>query len=174
MDAIAIFANEAVMFERWLLSGTDQHADAARECLIRLVGLYRAGIGLPSACPNETPEQGDIEGVGDEGWRAAYEASARLPIDYYAEVFDPTEIERTAPGIASLADDLADIYRDIVPGLRSYQRGDHASALWEWTFGLHAHWGAHATVAIRALHWWLRNNNACRLSDDRVDKTRDP
>ena len=44
---IGKFADEAAAFERWLLSGADQGADAARECLIRLLELYRAGIELP-------------------------------------------------------------------------------------------------------------------------------
>jgi len=47
MDAVARFADEAATFERWLLSGTDQEADAARECLIRLLELYRAGVAAP-------------------------------------------------------------------------------------------------------------------------------
>lgn len=164
MDSVAKFADEAAAFERWLLSGTDREADAARECLIRLLELYRTGIGLPPEWSDELAGRGDIERVDDTEWRAAYEASGRLPLDYYAEVYDPTEITGEAPVTGSLADDLADIYRDVVTGLRAYQRGDHASAVWEWSFNLHAHWGAHATGAMRALHWWLRNNAPKGLS----------
>jgi hypothetical protein len=101
-------------------------------------------------------------------WHKAYEASRRLPLDYYSEIFDPTVVPAEAPVTGSVSDDLADIYRDVVTGLRAYKRGDRAGAIWEWSFGLHSHWGAHAIGAIRALHWWLRNNAPNRLSDGRV------
>jgi hypothetical protein len=74
-------------------------------------------------------------------------------------------ITTETPVVGSLSDDLADIYRDVVTGLRAYDRGDRAGAVWEWRFNLHAHWGAHATGAMRALHWWLCNNDPGRLSN---------
>ena len=95
---------------------------------------------------------------------SATPSGAALPLDFYGEVYDPTEITGEAPVTGSLSDDLEDIYRDVVTGLRAYQRGDRAGAVWEWSFNLHAHWGAHATGAMRALHWWLRNNARNRLS----------
>jgi hypothetical protein len=167
MDSVAKFADEAAAFARWLLSGADQGADAARECLIRLLELYRAGIELPPEWSNELEERADVERVGDAEWRNAYDATRRLPMDYYSEVFDLTEVPaEEAPVIGSVSDDLADIYRDVVTGLRAYEQGDRAGAVWEWCFGLRAHWGAHATGAMRALHWWLRNNAPGRLSND--------
>ena len=165
MDSIEKFADEAAAFERWLLSGTDREADAARACLIRLLELYRAGIALPPESSDELGDGDDIERVGDAEWDVAYKASARLPLDYYAEVFDPTEVPGEAPVVGSLSDDLADIYRDVVTGLRAYHSGDRAGAVWAWSFCLHAHWGAHATGAMRALHWWLRNNAPKHLSE---------
>jgi len=103
MDSVEKFAREAAAFERWLLSGTDREADAARECLIRLLELYRAGMELPPEWSDELEGRADVERVGD------------------------------------------------------------AAAVWEWSFGLHAHWGAHATGAMRAPHWWLCDNSANRL-----------
>jgi hypothetical protein len=169
MDPVAKFADEAAAFERWLLSGADEGADAARECLIRLLELYHAGIELPPESSNELEERADVERVGDAERRRAYDATRRLPLDFYSEVFDPTEVPaEKAPVIGSLSDDLADIYGDVVTGLRAYRQGDRARAVWEWSFWLHAHWGAHATGAMHALHWWLRNNAPGRLSDDRA------
>jgi hypothetical protein len=164
MDAVARFADEAAKFERWILSGTDQHADAARHCLTRLLDLYRAGIELPPQWSDELEGRPEVEGVGKAEWRRAFEASRRLPFDLYGDVVDPTEVPAESAVIGSLSDDLADIYRDVVTGLRAYRRGDRAGAVWEWSFNLHAHWGAHATGAIRALHWWLANNASNRLS----------
>jgi hypothetical protein len=163
MDSVEKFAREAAAFERWLLAGADREADAARECLIRLLDLYRAGIELPPEWSAELEGRADVERVGYAEWRKAYDASRRLPVDLYSQVFDPTVTSTEAPGIGSVSDDLADIYRDVATGLRAYERGDRAGAVWEWSFGLHSHWGAHATGAMRALHWWLSNNAPNRL-----------
>jgi hypothetical protein len=166
MDPVARFADEAAAFEQWLLSGTDRGADAARACLIRLLELYRAGMDLPPEWSDNLEGRADVKRVADEEWRRAYEASGRLPLDSYSTVFDPMTVPGEAPVIGSLSDDLADIYRDVMTGLRACNLGDRAGAIWEWSFGLHSHWGAHATGAMRALHWWLSNNGPDRLSDD--------
>ncbi len=167
-DAVARFADEALAFELWLLAGKDEGADAARECLIRLLELYRAGLALPPEWSDDLEDREDTPRVSDEDWRKAYRAAARLPLDNYSEVFDPTEVPDDEPVIGSLADDLADIYRDVVTGLRAHERGDRANAVWEWSFGLRSHWGAHATGAVRALHWFLTNQAPDRLSDREV------
>ena len=40
-------------------------------------------------------------------------------------------------------------------GLRWFEAGHPAEAVWVWGFHLVHHWGEHATSAIRALHCWL-------------------
>ncbi len=155
MDSVEKFAAEAARFERWLLEGTDREADAAREALIRLLELYRAGIGLPSAWSDALGNRDDVERIGDAQKRVAYEASRRLPLDRYTEIFNPLSEPPESPVVGSLSDDLADIYGDVATGLRAYESGDRAGAVWEWSFNLQFHWGEHATSAIRALHWWL-------------------
>ena len=155
MDSIDAFAIQARLFERWLLEGTDQQADAATEGLKRLLELYRAALDLPAAWSDELREAADAEQLGEDEVRRAADAARRLPTDFYSEVFDPTITPPAEPVTGSLVDDLADIYRDVGGGLRAYERGDRAAAAWEWSFNLHSHWGAHATGAIRALHWWL-------------------
>jgi hypothetical protein len=164
MDPVEKFAREAATFEGWLLAGADRGADAVRECLLRVLDLYRAGIELPGEWSDELDGSADLEPVGEAEWRKAFEAARRLPLDHYSEVFNPTATPADAPVIGSVSDDLADIYRDVVTGLRAYERGDRMAAVWEWSFGLHSHWGAHATCAMRALHWSLCNNAPNRLS----------
>jgi hypothetical protein len=112
-------------------------------------------------------ESSESARLGDGERQRAYRASQRIPLDLYGEVFNPTLVPPEEPVIGSIADDLADIYREIAAGLRAYEQGNHAAAAWEWTFGLHSHWGAHATSAIRALHWWLAENAIDRLSSGR-------
>jgi hypothetical protein len=61
------------------------------------------------------------------------------------------------PGTGDLADDLADIYRDLKPGLTAWATENDAfleDALYQWAHYGHAHhWGRHAVNAMRALHW---------------------
>lgn len=164
MEPVEKFTNEAAAFEHWLLHGTESGGAAVRECLRRLLALLAAGIELPPARADGLADRDETEPVSDAEWRMAYEAAQRLPVDYYGEVYDPTLIPPDEPGVGSIADDLADIFRDVVGGLRMYRRGDLAGAVWEWSFGLRAHWGAHATSAVRALYWWSRENAGDTLS----------
>ena len=173
MDSVERFAAVATAFERWILEGKAEGADAAREALTQLLALYSAGLMLPAAWSNALEGAADVEPVGEAQWRKAFERCKRLPLDLYSEVYSPIAASDEGPVTGSLADDVTDIYRDIATGLRAYERGDHAGAVWEWSFGLHSHWGAHATSAIRALHWWLVENASDRLSVPREVNGRD-
>jgi hypothetical protein len=52
-----------------------------------------------------------------------------------------------------LADDLADIWADLKQGLLALDAGaPPEDVTWEWRLLFYAHWGRHATVALRALH----------------------
>lgn len=167
MNAVERFAVAAADFERWLVNGTDRGSDAAREALIQLLRLYAYGLELPEAWSDDLADRSDVKRLAEGEWRRAVAACERLPLNLYSDVFNPLEATAVTAVTGSLADDLADIYRDIVSGLRAYELGNRAGAVWEWSFGLHSHWGAHATSAIRALHWWLCENAIDRLSAPR-------
>ena len=71
----------------------------------------------------------------------------------YWECSNPYVREELMAG--SLADDFADIYRDIKPGLLSYDAGGATSreaAVTEWRSAMLSHWGQHATGALRVLY----------------------
>jgi hypothetical protein len=95
------------------------------------------------------PDHGD-----QEEWSQLYHGLGRKfgKWNYYREVFDPYKPTTEAEVTGSLADDFADIYRDLRSGLRKWDRGDTGGALWEWRFGLENHWGEHATGSLRSLH----------------------
>lgn len=158
MDAIDRFAAEAACFREWALNGTDEAEWAARGALLRLTRLYLAALELPPAWTEELAEQPAVERVSDEESQAIGAACRRLPFDMYGEVFDPLHIPPEEAVVGSLTDDITDIYRDVITGLREYNAGRRAQAVWEWGFGLRHHWGEHATGAIRALHCWLSCN----------------
>jgi hypothetical protein len=77
---------------------------------------------------------------------------------WYWEVFDPYHPAADGPIQHSLADDLADIYRDLRPGLLSWTKHPESTRraiVWHWRFGYFSHWGHHIIDAIRAMHTWL-------------------
>jgi hypothetical protein len=148
------FVEEARRFERWARSGIGSDALAVREALIRVTQLYLAGLALPLPWSDGLqPEVGTL--VHEDEWNTVLRAAGCLPLDHYGEVFDPLIVPPEEPVIGSIADDIADIYRDVVTGLRLDQSGQRPEAIWQWSFNLRHHWGEHATGAIRALHCWL-------------------
>lgn len=166
MDALDRFGAEAALFQQWARHGTDRGEAAAREALLRITRLYLAALDLPPSHGEEPADAVDAKSVDDEEWRAVFAAASRLPLDYYGEVFDPSALPPEEPVVGSFADDIADIYRDVVGGLREQQAGRRARAAWQWSFAFRHHWGKHATGAIRALHSWLAANASDRLAAD--------
>jgi len=76
---------------------------------------------------------------------------------FYNAHFSPTTASPTdEPSQGDLADDLADIYRDLKPGLVAWNTGDDRylqDVLYQWVhYGYVHHWGRHAVNAMRALH----------------------
>jgi hypothetical protein len=158
-DATFVFAEEAAAFERWARSDIQPSEVGAREALVRITRLILAAVSLPEPQRGRL-EEGAEDGVADEEWKAVAEAAGRLPLDHYGEVFDPLKVPPEEPVIGSVVDDVADIYRDVVTGLRYYRSNRRHDALWEWTFTFRHHWGQHATGAIRALNSWLAANTS--------------
>jgi hypothetical protein len=77
--------------------------------------------------------------------------------DAYWGVFEPTCPGEREACAMSLADDLADIYRDLRDGLAAWDSGRPDEAAWGWRFTYWSHWGAHAVGALGALHWHQRS-----------------
>jgi hypothetical protein len=70
--------------------------------------------------------------------------------DEYAELFDPYRDTKATP--FRLSDDLAAVTADLIHGLKHYQAGRAAEALWWWQYSYVNHWGTHGGAALRALH----------------------
>ncbi len=77
-------------------------------------------------------------------------AERLLSCDEYAELFDPYEDTQATP--FRLSDDLAAVAADLIHGLKHYQAGRAAEALWWWQYSYVNHWGTHGGAALRALH----------------------
>jgi hypothetical protein len=75
-------------------------------------------------------------------------------------VFDPLKLDREDPMITTLSDCLADIWKDLKPGLEALDVDRQRywnQALWKWRFSFQTHWGRHAIDALRAIHFQLQD-----------------
>lgn len=90
-------------------------------------------------------------------WRELYESlRAKLAnLDLYWQVFDPTKDNEAIHG--SLADDFADIYRDLKEELvlNEIHQASPEQNIWHWRLGYYSHWGKHAIDALRTMHFVL-------------------
>jgi hypothetical protein len=153
------FLSVARRFEKWAARGTDQGLDAAQNGLRLIAQLYAAGLELPGF-PEEVDPNFEEVLVSEAERRQVFRHSARLPFQYYSEIFDPLPVPPTEePVTGDIADDIADIFRDVVEGIRLFDRGQEKEALWSWVFGIRYHWGEHATSAMRALFWYLSHSD---------------
>lgn len=170
MSASAEFATIAEAF----CTVVEQHAElGARAFLTRLhpilAAAYRAGLSLDPLDWGSGPDDEIVEddeedfsresppdpdrGSHDE-WDSLYRAlSDKLgEMDRYRMIFDPYE-PLTKPELrGSLADDIADLYRDLDSGRRKWRRGEHEAAATTWRTHFELHWGPHALWALGALH----------------------
>jgi hypothetical protein len=159
---------EAVAFktaaEKYCVLFESEPADAdqwAEAVLSALAQVYAAAHRLPGfGLSEDAPHIPDSLDVTTEEWRAVFGVVSRAlgPQEAYWAYFDPSEPQNCdeRPIFHSLADDLADIYRDIKPGLRAWETGDDRyleTIVFDWKTPLFgSHWGLHAVSAMRALH----------------------
>ena len=161
---LQVFALEAARFEKWATESRENGASSARQALVRITNLYMAALRLPPAWADDVENKSDCPRL-EKTENSKIVAYSAIPFDMYAEVFDPLIIPPEEPVIGSIVDDVIDIYRDVVTGLRAFEGGDMANARWEWGFNFAHHWGEHATGAIRALHAWLAANAVDELAE---------
>ncbi len=131
------------------------------DVLAALARLYASGHALPDvSVSDESPDIRERFEVGDDEWRRVYSLvheAVGAQSGYWA-YFDPSEPPDSAdaPVYGDLGDDLADIYRDIKPGLRAWEAGLEeylTDIVFHWKIPLFgSHWGVHAVSAMRALH----------------------
>jgi hypothetical protein len=118
----------------------------------RLVpALYGAALDLPASAPTaDFHEAASSHDAWVEVYRPLRDKLGRR--SWYWEVFDPYHKESDDPVIGDLADDLADIWRELQEGLTFWNAGSTTDAFWHWGFSFSHHWGGHATRALRAIY----------------------
>src|SRR5213078_2132050 len=143
------------------------HRRGSRKSFLRQISttlprLYAGAVHLPRTSSSRRVR---ARRISSKEWQTLFMSLGRkLGRECcYWECSNPYVREELMAG--SLADDFADIYRDIKPGLLSYETGGSTSqeaAVTEWRSGMLSHWGQHATGALRVLHH-LRSER--RLTD---------
>jgi Domain of unknown function (DUF5063) len=136
----------------------ERRAEVSRSELVSsarvlLADLHARASSLPNQKLGESPTSRKI---GNEGWWRLFESLRNQLREYDSFwVEHPESDVPSAPGESSLADDLADVYRELKDGLMAWDSTEptlRAGAVWEWRFGFEVHWGDHAVKAMRAIH----------------------
>ena len=142
------FADATEQFCAWAEGSAGDKATEAAAARLHLARLYVGALGLSEATPDW-----DVSGPTDSEWRLMFQRFGALPFNYYSCV-DPHVVPGEEFFVGDLADDLADIWRDLKKGLAAYRAGDVAAAEGIWLFNFNAHWGRHAADALLALQSW--------------------
>ena len=120
-----------------------------REATRHVARLYAAALELPAV---EFVDHADPPDLPKADWDAMFKSFGTLPFNLYREVFDPAIEGTEEPVAGDVADDLADIYSDLIKGLWLLDHGHAVAAVWTWKLSFAGHWGRHAVSALRALH----------------------
>jgi len=116
-----------------------------------LSALHQRLLELPQVALGERDD--DIPGRSHEEWAALYENLKNVlgNHDAYRTVFDSKNLEEEAIH-GSLADDLADIYFEVICPIKAWQQGaDPVCVIWELRLLFYSHWGKHLLSAQKAI-----------------------
>ncbi|MFO0553764.1 MAG: DUF5063 domain-containing protein [Polyangiaceae bacterium] len=123
------------------------HALLSR-CARLLPLIYNAGLDLPQVDSVDPDDTSPIDGAPTIPMSRLATKLGRC--DFYYEVFDPV-FDTEAIG-ASLVDDLAEIYLDLVRPLMAFDLGHELDAHWSSWFAIRGHCGDHLVDALRVIH----------------------
>jgi hypothetical protein len=154
MDDHVEVANFTALARQYVeLLGSDEAVAADRvisSLAALLPALYIAALRLPDV-PGSDEE---IEGVTHQDWKTVYNrvnrvVSTAASLQDWALSLGPDNNETRG---GWLADDLADIWRDLENGLMFVDAGSETDAVWEWRFSFWNHWGQHTVGALHVIH----------------------
>jgi hypothetical protein len=133
-----------------------------------------------SLLPEFTPyfEEGNDKFVTEADWTVIHDAFKKKfgSANDYLEVFDERINESDSPVVASLAENMADIYQDLKNFLLLYQTGTMEvmnDSLWECRMNFESYWGQKLVNALRAIHKFICSGEAINedaLQNDEDDK----
>ena len=158
MSNIEEFSRVAKEYCEWCLSPPGEEPSEVRTALSLLLRLYSQALALQF--PKDMDDDLEGERPDETTRKKVFERAGALPFNNYSSVFDPHVVPPEEPVVGDLADDIADIYRDLFEGLSLYRSGHLAEAEWEFLNSFQSHWGRHASSAIHALDRWFAKNGS--------------
>lgn len=151
------FSKAARQYCSWAEASPSESGAELQRGLRLLSEVYAAALDLPevSAALADTES-----GLSQQDWKSIFRRFGSLPIDAYSEVFDPSVVPGEPPVVGQIADDLADVYRDLVHGIRLLEHGRAEEAVATWQMNFRIHWGRHAVSALRVMHCLAETTHA--------------
>ena len=151
-DATTRFANAARGYCLWAEAPPGACETDMLTARRHLASLIAFALDLPdTACDANDPRK-----ISQEAWRSVFKRFGELPVNYYSNCVDPLHASGAESSLGDLADDLADIWRDLKSGLVLFDAGNVAAAAFAWREGFVIHWGRHAASALYVLQCWVQ------------------
>ncbi|MES2299485.1 MAG: DUF5063 domain-containing protein [Pseudomonadota bacterium] len=147
-QSLARFAELARAYCHWAEGMPASAQEDAKLARLHLARLYAQALELSEGECGDDPRE-----ISHEAWRCVFERFGALPVNYYGTCFSPSIIPAES-SIGDLADDLADIWRDLKEGLSLFDAGHVDAAQFEWRLHFNIHWGRHAASALYVLQCW--------------------
>jgi hypothetical protein len=133
-----------------------------------------------SFLPDFTPyfEDGNEKFVNESDWTKIHTVFRKKfgSADDYLEVFDERMNESEAPVVASLSENMADIYQDLKDFVLLYQTGTVEvmnDAIWECRQNFENYWGQKLVNSMRAIHKFIYSGEEIGEADSGIETDED-
>jgi len=149
------FCDDARAYCRFIDSFSSGKPSDCYTSLLRLLStLAKSGEALPWDMPERDDDR--EERMTHSDWQKVSRMIAEVveaDCDDLCE--EHADDEGAIDRVFMLWDDLADLYLDLIEGIRLSDVGSNdaiAEAVWQWRFGYEQHWGEHLLRALRTVH----------------------
>jgi hypothetical protein len=152
-----------------------EHASEIKgEALLKILQRLLPLLYLKTSfLPELTPyfEEGNEKFVSETDWSKIHDDFKKKfgSANDYLEVFDERMNDSEGPVVASIAENMADIYQDLKDFILLYQTGTIEvmnDALWECRMNFERYWGQKLLNALRAVHKFNCSGEAINEESD--------
>lgn len=168
--SVVEFVAAANEFCKYAEYGSEVPGDELLRIFQRLLPyLYIKASLLPATEP--VFEDGNEKFVTEADWNRVHDTLKDRfgAADDYYEVFDDRIAEGGEPVIASLSENIADIYQDLKDFLLLYQTGSGEvmnDAVWECRMNFENIWGQKLVNSLRAIHRFIYSGESTDIAEN--------